>query len=83
MIRTQIYLPDDLHRDLKLLARATGVNFSTLIREGAHAVIAKKKQEKKRDWRKFVGAIAGGPRDVASKIDYYLYGEGNPKWRGR
>jgi len=41
----------------------------------------KLKKSAKKDWRKFIGAAGkGGPKDVASTIDYYLYGEGNPKW---
>ena len=81
MIRTQVYIPDDLHRDLKILAKAEGTNFSRLIREGAEEV--REKRRSKKDWRKFVGVVKGGPKDVASKIDYYLYGEGSPKWRKR
>ncbi|KKT58020.1 MAG: hypothetical protein UX91_C0007G0072 [Candidatus Amesbacteria bacterium GW2011_GWB1_47_19] len=77
-----MYLPEDVHRDLKLLAKTEGVNFSTLVRQGAEEIIKKKKIRKK-DWRKLVGVIKGGSRDVSSKIDYYLYGEGNPKWAGR
>jgi len=77
-----VYLPEDVHRDLKLLAKTEGVNFSTLVRQGAEEIIKKKKIRKK-DWRKLVGVIKGGSRDVSSKIDYYLYGEGNPKWAGR
>lgn len=76
-----MYIPEDLHRDLMLLAKREGTNFSTLIRRGAQEVVEKKKSEKKKDWRKFIGAAGkGGPKDVASKIDYYLYGKGNPKW---
>ncbi|KKU02863.1 MAG: CopG-like protein domain-containing protein DNA-binding protein [Candidatus Amesbacteria bacterium GW2011_GWB1_47_26] len=85
MIRTQVYIPDDLHRDLMLLAKTSGLNFSQLIREGAEEVKKKRaKTQKKRDWKKFIGAGGrGGPKDLSSKIDYYLYGEGNPKWAGR
>jgi len=84
MIRTQIYLPEELYQDLKLLASSGGENFSSLIRQGAKTVIREKSKSKKKDWRRFIGAGGkGGPSDVASKIDYYLYGEGNPKWAGR
>ena len=85
MLRTQIYLPDDLHRDLTLLAKSEGRTISQLIREGATQVLAEKKRKaaKKKDWRKFIGAVKGGPTDVSSTIDYYLYGEGNPKWGKR
>ena len=82
MIRTQVYIPDDIHRDLMLLVNQTGLNFSELIRQGAREVINKQKlTEPKRDWRKFVGAGGkGGPKNLSSRIDYYLYGNGNPKW---
>ena len=81
MIRTQVYIPDDLHAQLMLLTKQTGANFSTLIREGVEEVVRKKKaNDKKKDWRKFIGVIDGGPADVSSTIDYYLYGKGNPKW---
>ncbi|KKU79054.1 MAG: hypothetical protein UY06_C0032G0011 [Candidatus Amesbacteria bacterium GW2011_GWA2_47_70] len=68
-----------------LLAKTSGLNFSQLIREGAEEVKKKRaKTQKKRDWKKFIGAGGrGGPKDLSSKIDYYLYGEGNPKWAGR
>lgn len=81
MVRTQIYIPDDLHRDVTLLAHQEGVNFSHVMREGARMIVRKKQaKSRKKDWRKFIGAVKGGPADVASKIDYYLYGPGNPKW---
>lgn len=80
MIRTQIYIPDDLHRDVTLLAHQEGVNFSHVIREGAKMIVQKKQAKKKKNWKRFIGAVKGGPRNVASTIDYYLYGPGNPKW---
>lgn len=76
MIRTQVYLPEDIYEDLKLLARSGKVNFSQLLREGASEVIKKKKKAKGKfdPWREFVGAGGkGGPKDLSSKIDYYLY----------
>ena len=84
MIRTQVYIPEDLHRDLMLLTNQTGMNFSQLIREGVETVIRKKKIKKNKKWGEgFIGAIKGGPKDLSSKIDYYLYGKGNPKWAGK
>lgn len=86
MIRTQVYLPEELHQELKFLAKSEKINFSTLIREGAAEIIKKKNTKnlmKDEDWGKgFIGAgTKGGPKDIASKIDYYLYGAGNPKWK--
>lgn len=79
MIRTQVYIPDDLHRELMLLAKREGTNFSTLIREGASEVVKKKKAKQSGSWGKgFFGAGGTkGPKNLSSKIDYYLYGGGS------
>lgn len=42
MIRTQIYLPDDIHANLLKIASRTGTTLSKLIREGAEAVLKRK-----------------------------------------
>jgi len=69
MIRTQIYLPEDLYRDLKLAAKTSGKNFSSLIREGAKAIIRKKSRRKSRGWEKFIGALKYGPKDLSTRIN--------------
>ncbi|MBI5620948.1 hypothetical protein HY949_04155 [Candidatus Gottesmanbacteria bacterium] len=81
MIRTQVYLPEELHRDLKLLAAARGVNYSSLIRSGVTNVLKHEQAKKKTDaWKSFIGAGGKGePKDIAGRIDYYLYGGGS-KW---
>ena len=74
MIRTQIYLPDDLYKDLKFLAAISGKKFSDLVREGARIVVSKRKNKGKKDpWKSFIGMIKGGPKDLSSNLDYYLY----------
>lgn len=82
MIRTQVYIPEDLHRELMLIAKQEKVNFSSLIREGVKEVIKKKNKPSKKNlknWGKgFIGAgSTKGPKDLSSKIDYYLYGGGS------
>ena len=70
MIRTQVYLPEELHRDLKLLALAERVNYSQLIRDGAREVIrkkAKKRMTKGRD--AFIGALTYGQKDLSNSIN--------------
>ena len=82
MIRTQVYLPEEMHRDLKLMASARDVNYSTLIRIGVTRELKDDQVKKKNSdaWKSFIGAGGkGGPKDVASRIDYYLYGGGS-KW---
>jgi len=70
MIRTQVYLPEDLHRELMLLAKREGTNFSSLIREGATEVVKKKNVKRSKDWGKeFFGALKYGPKDLSTKIN--------------
>lgn len=79
MIRTQVYIPDDKYDDLKLLAALGKGSFSDLIREGIDEVIRKKRKIKKvrnfDPWKDFIGKGKGGPKDLSSNLDYYLYVE--------
>lgn len=77
MIRTQVYLPDDLHRELKLLARTSQENFSQLVREGVREVIRKKKPLRSKTFGEgFIGAGKTSIKTNAVKDihDYYRYG---------
>ena len=71
MIRTQVYIPDDLHRELMLLVKTSGLNFSQLIREGAEGVVKKKKAKRVRKglWKEFAGALKYGPKDLSSRVN--------------
>ncbi len=70
MVRTQIYLPEEVYEDLQLIARTQKVNLSQLIREGARKVIKDKtKPLKKDDWREFAGALKTGPKDLSQRIN--------------
>ena len=70
MIRTQIYLPEELHRDLMILSKAEGKNFSSLVREGVAEVIKKKRSKRRKNFGKdFFGALKKGPKDISSRID--------------
>ena len=85
MIRTQVYLPDELFRDLKLIASNKEVRFSDLIRKGARAIVEdhKKKRVQKPLLRTLIGAGSQrGPKDLSRRIDYYLYGGGS-KWANK
>ncbi len=69
MIRTQIYFPDDLHKELILLAKFKGVNFSTVVRAGAKEIIKKRKNMRSDKWKDFVGALTYGPKDLSNHIN--------------
>lgn len=70
MKRTQVYLPEDIHRDLMLLAKTEKTNFSSLIREGARIVIKKKNKSIKKEFGKgFFGALKYGPKNLSTRIN--------------
>ncbi len=70
MIRTQIYLPEDIYEDLQLISRTHKVNLSQLIREGAKRVIKDRtKSARGDDWKEFAGALKTGPKDLSLKIN--------------
>lgn len=73
MIRTQIYLPEDLHRELSLLAKQEKKSLSDLIREGAKKVV-KEKDKISTTWlRNINGIIKKGPKNLSKKINESLY----------
>lgn len=77
MIRTQVYLPEEMHQDLKLAAAARGVNYSTLIRSGVSRVLKDDQTKKKNNnaWKSFIGAGGKGKKTNAVRMihDYYRY----------
>lgn len=77
MIRTQVYLPQDLYTDMRFFASQHNTTISKIIREGAKNVLAKKKRKKKNllPLENIVGTLKGGPKDLATNHDYYLYDE--------
>jgi metal-responsive CopG/Arc/MetJ family transcriptional regulator len=75
MIRTQVYLPEELHRELKLLAHTERVNYSELIRDGVREVVNKKaRRQTAKGWEAFIGACKTKVKTNAVKDihDYYL-----------
>lgn len=75
MIRTQIYLPEELHRELHLTARQQRTTLSELVRKGAQKVIADK-QKNDESW-KVLEKIAAynwkGPKDLSRRhTEYYV-----------
>lgn len=75
MIRTQVYIPDDLHRDLTLLSAISKKNISELIREGAREVLKKEAQVKgKKQWGKgFFGMAKSGKKTNAVALIHTYY----------
>lgn len=75
MIRTQIYIPDELHQMAKYIARNKKEALASLLR----GFIAKGVKEEKENLKtKPLSTLARlniteGPRDLSSNMDKYLY----------
>ena len=77
MIRTQVYLPEDLYNEVKLLSMSGEGSFSELLREGLKTVVKAKRKTKKSNfeaWKSFIGACKtdfGGKSGQELINDYY------------
>jgi len=70
MIRTQVYIPDDLYYEAKLEANGRGTNVSTLIRQGLKRELNKETVRKSEKFGEgFFGALTYGPKDLSTKIN--------------
>ena len=67
MIRTQIYLPEEIHSNLLKLASQTGTTLSKLIREGAEVVL-KRKAGQNHPQAEAVRFFANLPKDYKTKL---------------
>lgn len=76
MLRTQIYIPENIHQKVKIIANLQNKSMADLIRR---LIIAGLIKEEKRIKPKSLDAIAklnitGGPKNLSSNMDKYLYG---------
>jgi hypothetical protein len=71
MIRTQVYLPDDLYSLAKLEAATRGINVSEILRLGLWNEVGKPKKvnKKKKLFANLAGALKYGPKDLSTRID--------------
>ena len=81
MIRTQVYLPDPLYKDIKLRAKLANKPAAALIREYIGKGIAEQQKADTSQADEGLMTLAnlgirGGPSDLASNLDNYLYGDG-------
>jgi len=78
MLRIQVYLPEELDRELKLLAKKESKAVAKLIRELLHDGLVKRKRRKKNagDTLLEIAKLVGkGPKDLSSNLFDYLYGK--------
>lgn len=70
MIRTQVYIPDDLYSQAQLTAQIRGVNLSTILRKGLEKEVGKARKIKKgRLFRNLAGSLKYGPKDLSTRIN--------------
>ena len=76
MKRTQIYLPEDLHKELSFQARLQKTTISQLVRKSIEANLGSSKKPKM-SFKEFVekNQFSGGDPNLSKNIDYYLYDE--------
>lgn len=75
MFRTQIYIPEPVHREAKMLAKKRKEPLAMVLRR---FIIAGMKEEKKKVKKRSLSSLArlgvkGGPKNLSGNIDKYLY----------
>jgi plasmid stability protein len=82
--RTQIYLDEDLDRDLRAVAAAEGRSAADLIREAVRRYLAERGGGGPVDpIVAMIGSVDGLPPDAAAEHDRDLYGPPRKPRRGR
>lgn len=78
MIRTQIYIPSDIHSQLLQLAKARSTSMAEITREFIENGLKISNHidtSGKTVMRKLLNMnITGGPKDLSINLDHYLYG---------
>lgn len=76
MIRTQIYIPETLHSQVKLLARRQKKPFAAILRDFIKQGMAKKQNTGVKSLQTLTKLkITGGPKDLSRNMDKYLFQE--------
>ncbi len=71
MIRTQVYLQDDQYERIIALAKASGMPMAEIIRTSIAKGLIKKRKNNLAGISKL--KLRGGPKNLSSKLDEYLY----------
>ena len=63
-----VRLPDDLLKRLREKSRCTGIPVGQVVRQFVeHGLAQEAPAEQNQAWRKYIGIIKGGPKDVSSR----------------
>ena len=77
MLRTQIYLPEELYQEIKWLAKKKEQSTASLIRDflGESLKRTKKKRNAGTTLKEITALATEGPSDLSTNLFDYLYGE--------
>ena len=76
MLRTQVYLPEDLKLRLRLYAQREEIPVSEVIRKAVAKEIRKDTTRTGSPLAKIAAlAVKGGPKDLSTNLFSYLYGD--------
>ena len=78
MIRTQIYLPEDLYQEVKIVAKKESKKSAQVMRDLlSEGLIRRKKKGTIGEALLYLSTVAvkGGPPDLSTNHDKYLYGD--------
>lgn len=76
MIRTQIYIPETLHSQVKLLASKQKKPLAEILRDFIKQGMVKKQNTGAKSLQALTKLkITGGPKDLSKNLDKYLYQE--------
>ncbi len=75
MVRVQVYLNDDLDRELEKVSYRLGTSKASLVREGVRMLLKEKGSLKDEPLMSLKGAAArSGRKDISERHDAYLAG---------
>ncbi len=75
MIRTQVYLPEDLGMEIKLKAKRDKKSKAEIIRAALERGLVERKASNLGDELLKIASLGGrGPKDLSTNHDDYLYG---------
>lgn len=79
MIRTQVYLDDDVYQQIRLQARLQNQPAASLIRRFLRVGLVREKKQRTltagRALLRIAKTAVKGPRDLSRRHDDYLYGD--------
>lgn len=77
MIRTQVYLPEELKRELEIVAKTEQKPVAEIVRRAVKREVSRRRKQNAGYTLGKIAAMAvkGGPGDLSANLFDYLYGE--------